>query len=93
MTTEGTHAIVNFVADNTIEVVRVNWIVDNMCWWPPKDLFTPERFKKAVKRTESVGLNWVKLDVKVIKVFGKSLFNIHFYFYCNKCNFLSREIF
>lgn len=64
-------AIVNFISDDTTEIVPDNWLSQEKtkCYFP--DGITSGKIKKLVKRMEDVGANFILYDCKVIDFFGK----------------------
>jgi len=52
-----TFAIVEFTEDLTVEVVPLNWIVEDTCLWPP---LRGLRFTAAAKKCETPTHLWKK---------------------------------
>ena len=49
------YSIVNFVDDNTAEVVPTSWIKDDVCLWPP---YRGEKLKSLVKQCSTAESSW-----------------------------------
>lgn len=68
------YCVVNFLSDNSVEVVPATWLSEdqNNCFWPKK---TPNNFRTLRDNPESVPLlGWEPHQVQVINAYGKELF-------------------
>ena len=65
-------AVVEFSEDRSVEVVPSNWIVDDVCFWPP---FRGLRFTAAAKKCETPADSWLKFHIRVIRTYGWSYLN------------------
>ncbi|CAL8129148.1 unnamed protein product [Orchesella dallaii] len=71
-----THAIVCFEEENSIAVVPLSWIKDDVngltvCSYPPQGKLSTRGLKKAVKKSENAQDSWPDYNVRVIKTFRK----------------------
>ena len=49
-------SVVEFLDDESVDVVPSNWLVDDFCWWPP---FRPSRLMNAKKREDPDKTTWM----------------------------------
>lgn len=59
-----TWIVVNFLRDDSVEVVPKDWVIENnkWCYWPPQG----ENVQKAIHQCKPAGFNWNKFEVKVL---------------------------
>lgn len=66
----GSFAIVEFVADKSVDVVPTNWINDDETFWAP---YSKDRFEHAVKRREEPQPTWEKYKVRILQIKGSPM--------------------
>jgi hypothetical protein len=66
----GSIAIVEFVADKTVDIVPTNWINGDEAFWAP---FSKEKLERAVKKREQPQLTWQSYKVRILQLTGRTI--------------------
>ena len=67
-------AIVEFVDNESVEVVPSNWLMDDICFWPA---FQAKHLTNAIMRREEPDETWSKNKTRVIRSYGLVSIYLH----------------
>ena len=59
--------VVEFLEDQSVDVVPCNWLLDDDCFWPP---YRAARLNTAKKRREEPGETWTKNKARILGCYG-----------------------
>lgn len=59
-----TWSVVKFIGENTVEAVPTNWLIGQMCYWPP---YTKEKLILAIRRHEPPNTCWPLHNIELFK--------------------------
>jgi len=59
--------VVTFLDDHSVDAVPSNWLLDDVCYWPP---YRASRLETAKKKREEPTDEWMKINARTLGSYG-----------------------